>query len=138
MIGFGPVADLRKDSRANGLRRKESCGVFAGSIALTCVAYFYFWRNLENVALPDGRIHQDVFDESGDFAFFLGERGDGEFALGAGERDVEEAAFFLDVEFPGGQVSLYELEGEFERREPPFWGKPSMFAGEKKDVGDLE
>ena len=111
------VADLRKDARAIGLRREESCGVLPAVVdRRACVAHFYFWRNLKDVALADGRVHQDVFDEGGDFAFFLGERGDGELALGASERDVEEAALFLDVEASCGQIFFHQLDRKFEER----------------------
>jgi len=119
-------------------QHQKMAAIYLAATSLTCVACFYFWRNLENVALPDGWIHQDVFDESGDFAFFLGERGDGEFALGAGERDVEEAAFFLDVEVAGRQVFLHELDGEFEQRGTLLCGEASMIDAEKKDVRELE
>ena len=138
MVGLGPFGDLRMDARAFGERREEFFGVFGSVVGAACVAQFYFWRDLKDVALANGRIHQDVFDERGDFAFFLGERGDGEFSLGAGERDVEEAALFLDMEVAGGQVFLHQLHREFEERRAFARGEARVIDAQEEHVRELE
>ena len=62
----------------------------------------HFRRDLQHILTLDFRVHQDVFDERRNFAFFSVERGDGQLAFGARQRYVEQAALFLNVKIAGG------------------------------------
>src|ERR1051325_5222425 len=108
---LGPVRDARKDfwgSRRTGEKRRVEF-----SFAWAFVLRWNSRRKPANVATLDFGVEQHVFDKDGDFAFFFGEGGDGEAFLGAGKRDIKEAALFLNVKLFGGLAFFHESGGQF-------------------------
>src|SRR5438477_554344 len=70
-----------------------------------------FWRELVNIAALGGGVQKHIFDEDGNFVLLLRYGSDGEPFFGAGERDVKEAPFFLNVKLFGGLGFLHERCG---------------------------
>src|SRR5437016_13909561 len=97
-----------------------------------------FWREMVNISTLNGWVQKHVFDEEGNLVLLLRNGSDGEAFFGAGERDVKEAPFFLNVKLFGGLAFLHECGGKFKCARPFGGRKFLVVRAKQKNVWKFE
>ena len=116
MIGFRPFRNARKNlCRATGREQVQ--------FRLTCRRYFGFpagdrrlGRNLQNIALPDCGVHQNIFNKQRNLRLSFGNRRQRQSILRPRQRHVKQPPFFLRVVIALRQLFLHQLDGKLKQR----------------------